>query len=142
MLVKITQIDAGFKFLCTEKPMVNGPAFPELPELQIEFWDESNYPILTDEEGKYTTAPLFWGSCSDTADTSLTGVIAVLTQEEYDADKLAEAKARKPFASWIFDEATLAWHSPIAKPEDGKDYLWDEATTSWVEQTPPEVPAA
>jgi hypothetical protein len=39
----------------------------------------------------------------------------------------------KPFASWILDEATYQWNSPVPLPQDGKHYTWDEATTSWVE---------
>ena len=38
----------------------------------------------------------------------------------------------KPFASWILNEATCLWESPVAYPTDGGRYNWDEATTSWV----------
>ena len=41
----------------------------------------------------------------------------------------------KPFASWVLNEDTCLWEAPVAMPEDGKIYVWDEATTSWVEQT-------
>ena len=37
----------------------------------------------------------------------------------------------KPFASWILDTETCLWNAPVAKPDDDKDYRWDEATTSW-----------
>lgn len=39
----------------------------------------------------------------------------------------------KPFPSWVLDEATCRWNAPVAMPNDGKMYQWDEATTSWVE---------
>lgn len=39
----------------------------------------------------------------------------------------------KPYASWTLNETTCQWESPIAKPNDGNDYTWDEATTSWVQ---------
>lgn len=39
----------------------------------------------------------------------------------------------KPFASWLFDEATCQWNAPIQYPNDGKSYQWDEPTTNWVE---------
>lgn len=39
----------------------------------------------------------------------------------------------KPFDSWLLNEDTCRWEAPIAYPEDGKFYTWDEATTSWVE---------
>ena len=39
----------------------------------------------------------------------------------------------KPYASWLLDETTCLWDAPVAYPDDGKRYSWDEATTSWVE---------
>jgi len=41
----------------------------------------------------------------------------------------------KPYASWVLNEATCNWDAPVARPEDDKMYLWDEATTSWIEVT-------
>jgi hypothetical protein len=41
----------------------------------------------------------------------------------------------KPYASWVLDEDTCLWNSPVAMPTDGKRYTWDEATTSWIEVT-------
>ena len=39
----------------------------------------------------------------------------------------------KPFNSWSLNETTCLWEAPVAKPNDGKVYNWDEPTTSWVE---------
>ncbi len=39
----------------------------------------------------------------------------------------------KPFASWVLNEDTCLWDAPVAMPDDGKLYRWDEATTNWVE---------
>ena len=39
----------------------------------------------------------------------------------------------KPFESWILDEWTCLWQSPIPYPTDGKKYTWNEETTSWEE---------
>jgi hypothetical protein len=41
----------------------------------------------------------------------------------------------KPFASWVLNEDTCLWDAPVAMPDDGKIYVWDEATTNWVERT-------
>ena len=41
--------------------------------------------------------------------------------------------APQPFASWVLDQADWSWKAPVAMPEDGKTYSWDEATTSWIE---------
>lgn len=40
--------------------------------------------------------------------------------------------APKPFNSWVLDEATCQWNSPIAYPQDGKMYGWNEESLSWV----------
>lgn len=40
----------------------------------------------------------------------------------------------KLFDSWIFNNETYTWDSPIPYPGDAKPYLWDEETGSWVEQ--------
>lgn len=40
---------------------------------------------------------------------------------------------RKPNASWIYDEIANAWKPPIDYPTDGKNYVWNEETISWVE---------
>jgi len=41
--------------------------------------------------------------------------------------------APQPYASWILDNTTWTWKAPVAMPTDDKRYLWDEATTNWVE---------
>lgn len=50
----------------------------------------------------------------------------------YDADKDAFIPV-KFFSSWVLDEATCQWKPPTEKPNDGKEYVWDEPTVSWVE---------
>ena len=37
-------------------------------------------------------------------------------------------------ASWSFNETTCRYEAPVAYPSDGKDYYWDESTTSWKEE--------
>jgi len=42
----------------------------------------------------------------------------------------------KPFPSWVLNEDTCLWESPVPMPVvEGKMFTWDEATTSWVEVT-------
>ena len=41
----------------------------------------------------------------------------------------------KPFNSWVLDESTCRWESPVDKPSDASasnTYTWNEDTTSWV----------
>ena len=45
---------------------------------------------------------------------------------------------QKPYASWLLNETTCLWESPVPYPtdvgteENPKRYSWDEATTSWI----------
>ena len=39
----------------------------------------------------------------------------------------------KPFNSWILNENTCLWDSPVAYPEDGKLYKWNEEILNWEE---------
>ena len=43
--------------------------------------------------------------------------------------------APQPYPSWSLNSDSYLWEAPVAHPEDGKRYTWDEATTSWVEVT-------
>ena len=38
----------------------------------------------------------------------------------------------KPWPSWLLDEATCRWNAPVAYPDDGNKYRWDESTLAWV----------
>ena len=39
----------------------------------------------------------------------------------------------QPFNSWSLNEDTCLWEPPVAYPEDGKIYKWDEPSLSWEE---------
>lgn len=41
--------------------------------------------------------------------------------------------APQPYPSWILNNNTWLWESPIPYPTDGKIYIWDETITNWVE---------
>jgi len=41
----------------------------------------------------------------------------------------------KTHDSWVLNEASCLWEPPVAMPNDGKSYDWNEETTSWVEGT-------
>jgi len=44
----------------------------------------------------------------------------------------------KPYNSWTLNEDTCLWDAPVAMPNDGKIYSWDEDALSWVEITLPQ----
>lgn len=37
----------------------------------------------------------------------------------------------KPFESWILDEDTCLWNSPVPYPTDGIVYTWNEELVDW-----------
>ncbi len=43
----------------------------------------------------------------------------------------------KPFASWVLNEESCLWDAPVAMPQDGKLYTWDEAGQAWAEVSNP-----
>lgn len=40
----------------------------------------------------------------------------------------------RPYNSWLLNDETCLWVAPIPMPDDGKIYIWDEETISWVER--------
>ena len=39
----------------------------------------------------------------------------------------------KPYSSWTLNETTCLWDAPVAMPDDGKYYIWNEDNTNWEE---------
>ena len=52
----------------------------------------------------------------------------------YDAENDAFI-APKPFNSWVLNNTTFQWEAPVAYPDDGNMYIWNETTKAWDEVT-------
>jgi hypothetical protein len=37
----------------------------------------------------------------------------------------------KPYNSWVLNESTCLWNAPVAYPQDGKRYTWNEEILNW-----------
>jgi hypothetical protein len=48
----------------------------------------------------------------------------------YDEDRDAFIP-KKPYNSWILNETTCLWESPIPYPQDNNKYNWNELTLTW-----------
>lgn len=48
----------------------------------------------------------------------------------YDAERDAFIPV-KPYTSWILDEESCTWQSPVPYPTDGLRYDWNEITVNW-----------
>jgi hypothetical protein len=40
----------------------------------------------------------------------------------------------KDYPSWTLNETTCQWEAPVAYPDDGKRYGWNEEITNWEER--------
>jgi len=41
----------------------------------------------------------------------------------------------QPYSSWTLNETTCVWEPPVAHPNDGNMYEWNEETQAWDEVT-------
>ena len=73
-----------------------------------------------------------WKQCSKDESVRKNGASINMT---YDESRDAFIRAQSPFASWVFNETTCRWEAPVAYPDDGERYEWNEETTSWDERT-------
>ena len=48
------------------------------------------------------------------------------------AQALENARNATHPASWVWSEEVGYWVAPIAQPNDGLPYLWDETTGNWM----------
>jgi hypothetical protein len=141
MYICLTEVDAVTKIPCTVEPQRTGPSMPSVKGFQYKWQNSSTYPISTDETGTYLRAPKYYGTCDDDADTSIAGVLQVLTEEEYNTLRAEEHEARRPYPSWIGYQDTMTWGAPVPRPVDAVmnggnvRYQWDEATVNWIPQT-------
>lgn len=39
---------------------------------------------------------------------------------------------QKPFNSWILNNTTCMWEAPVACPNDGNAYMWNEYQLNWI----------
>jgi hypothetical protein len=108
----------------------------------VNVWqDRSTWPVELALDGTYLRAPRYYGTCDDDADTTIAGVLQVLTEAEYTTLRTAEHEARRPYPSWIGYPDTMTWSAPVARPVDAimnggnVPYQWDEATVSWIPQS-------
>jgi len=131
----VTEVDAKTKIPCTVEPQRTGPSMPAIKGLQLDWADKSTWPVEVAQDGKYLRAPKYYGTCDDDADTTIAGVLEVLTEQEWMQRKHDEFYARQPYPSWTWDAETFVWSSPVPYPEGAEnwEYRWDEETTSWVE---------
>lgn len=45
---------------------------------------------------------------------------------------------KQPFPSWILNESSCLWESPVPHPNDGLQYMWNEEDNVWEQISEPE----
>jgi hypothetical protein len=142
MHIVVTEVDAVTKILCTVEPQRTGPSMPAVKGFQFIWADKSTWPVSTDATGTYLRAPKYYGTCDDDADTTIPGVLEVLTEAEWNERRVAEHEATRPYPSWIGYLDTMSWGAPVPRHIDAimnggnVRYQWDEATVNWVPVKP------
>ena len=140
MYICITEVDAVTKIVCTAEPQRTGPSMPAIKGWTHIWHDSSTWPVSTAPDGTYLRAPKYYGTCDADAYLNIAGVLQVLSETEFNAAKVAEHEARKPYPSWIGYIDTMTWGAPVPRPADAVmnggnvRYQWDEATVNWVAQ--------
>jgi hypothetical protein len=138
MHICVTEVDKDTRIPCTVEPQRTGPSMPDVKGLTILWADLSAWPIELAADGTYLQAPKYYGICDDDADTSIPGVLEIITEAEFLQRKDTEILARKPFASWVWNESAQIWEPPVSVPTDSiinggaVTYQWDEATVNWM----------
>ena len=138
MHIVVTEVDQDTRIPCTIQPQRTGPSMPAVKGLKIIWQDKSTWPVSTDSTGTYLRAPKYYGTCDEDADTTVAGVLEVLTEAVWNERRVAEHEATKPYPSWIGYLDTMSWSAPVPRPVDAimnggnVRYQWDEATVSWI----------
>lgn len=85
LYLRYTHVDSASGLPVTLAPASAGPSMPEIDGLEFVFALESEYP---------TAVPTFYGTAPDEANINVPGVLAVLTEAEFEAARAGELAAR------------------------------------------------
>ena len=83
--IKYTKVDFITRKSCIEGPCKSGPDNPSVEGLEEGFCLESQFP---------TSCPVFYGTCNWDANTEVSGVLGLLTKDEYEAAFTREMRDR------------------------------------------------
>lgn len=83
--LKYTYVDVVTGVPVTVAPAANGPVFPAVPGIEFVWARESQYP---------TTIPEFFGTCPESSKSDVPGVIAEMSQQEWEAARADEMATR------------------------------------------------
>lgn len=85
--LKFTYVDAATGISVASEPARNGPQFPAVTGLEFAWARESAYP---------TNVPEFFGTCPDSSNIQVDGVLGVFSQRDWENMRADEMAARNP----------------------------------------------
>jgi hypothetical protein len=113
-----TNVDAVTGISIAAEPAQNGPVFPAVLGLQFEWARESQYP---------TAVPDLFGTCPDDSDIVIDGVIAEVSQTDYEQMKTDEM-SRRPTERDVAKTLRTASVAAITVTVNGKIFDGDETS--------------
>lgn len=106
--LKFTYVDAVTGISVASEPARSGPVFPPIIDLEFAWARESQYP---------TDVPEFFGTCPDTSDTQIDGVLGVFVQSDWDGMEADEMNARAAKAAQGKQITKLAFRNRFTTAE-------------------------
>ena len=96
-------------------------------------------PSLSDAEGLQFMIDTFGGTWVQTSYNAATngfrGVYAGIGYTYNEGEDIFVVP--QPYPSWTLNQTSYLWEAPVAMPEDGKLYSWNEDDQAWVELVTP-----
>lgn len=96
--IKFTMVDRVTKRSISKHPAKNGRVLPEVDGLELKFANESQWPVSS------PGFPLYYGTCNDNADLSISGILEELTEREYNEEYEKEFNNRKNQVKSLIDK--------------------------------------
>lgn len=120
----------GILIFDLENPFLDGSPFfyqPDYPNGSqfLDSEDAHRWAILKIEEMSNPLAPFA------PLGLGLSPIQKPSIQEQFDMIQNAQID-RRPYPSWSMNPITGNWNAPIEKPDDGKEYTWNEENGEWV----------
>lgn len=115
--LQFTHVDAVTGISVAAEPAQNGPVFPTITGLQFEWARESQYP---------TPVPAFFGTCPADSLIDVAGMVAELSQTDYEqmrVDEMSRRPTDRDRAKLVREEAV---ENSIVTTTTGKTFDGDE----------------
>lgn len=84
---------------------------------------------VTDNHNIYWVLQTYGGNWIEVSENNLKNFPSIGYSYDANNNKFIPSQ---PYPSWILNEESFVWEAPIAYPNDGKYYTWDETSLNWL----------